>query len=182
MKKNKLISNIISIVINILIGFVIILIIFNLILSTKSKLGNDSLPNIFGYKFLVELSDSMAPTINAGDLLIIKDMKNKNYQKGDIISYRYSDDVIVTHRIKNVYKRNNNECYKTKGDNNDSYDTTLVKVSQVEGKLVLNLKRIGNFCMFLTSGIGLVTVFLVIVVLFLIDYFIYKIRVDERLF
>ena len=69
----------------------------------------------FGVTVLKVASNSMVPTFQKGDYIVIK--KQKEYNIGDIITYEINENnrkYLVTHRIINKEK---NE-YKMKGDAN----------------------------------------------------------------
>lgn len=90
-------------------------------------------------KPLVVLSGSMEPSIMTGSLVVI-DKKENNIKEGDIISFR-SGDALVTHRVTEVTE----EGYKTKGDNNEIEDASIVPKRAVEGVVVFNVAGLGYF-------------------------------------
>jgi len=63
---------------------------------------------------------SMYPTIKNGDLLIVAPKSSPYYHPdvGDVLIYRYSDQIIVAHRLAGI--RGN--TYIFKGDNNRYYE------------------------------------------------------------
>ncbi len=80
----------------------------------------------FGFTILQVSSNSMIPTFQKGDFIIIK--KQTTYAIGDIITYEILEEdekYYVTHRI---IKKYGNE-YITKGDANNREDTKTVKNS-----------------------------------------------------
>ena len=54
-------------------------------------------------RLLIVKSNSMYPTLQKGDFILIK--RNNDYKKGDIITYDYESNYLVTHRI--IEKNNN---------------------------------------------------------------------------
>ena len=48
-------------------------------------------------RLLIVKSNSMYPTLQKGDFILIK--RNNDYKKGDIITYDYESNYLVTHRI-----------------------------------------------------------------------------------
>ena len=77
----------------------------------------------------------MYPKLEKGDIVLIK--KYNNYIKGDIITYSFEDNYLVTHRI--IEK--NNEGFITKGDNNNSEDNELIKLENIKGKVILKINK-----------------------------------------
>lgn len=86
-------------------------------------------------------SASMVPTINVGYVVVI-DKKDKEFKEDDIIAF-YHNDVILVHRIVKIYKDAYGEYYQTKGDNNDTADSWLVKEKDVVGQYRMRFRWIG---------------------------------------
>lgn len=77
-------------------------------------------------------SDSMSPSINKGDAIILKKVHDEKLKKGDVIAYQ-KDKKIIVHRIVTVTEEENGITYVTKGDANNSKDPAIVKQKQVKG-------------------------------------------------
>lgn len=86
-------------------------------------------------------SASMEDTINVGDVVVI-DKKGKEFKENDIIAF-YHNDVILVHRIVKIYKDAYGEYYQTKGDNNETADSWLVKEKDVVGQYRMRFRWIG---------------------------------------
>ena len=84
--------------------------------------------NIFGYSVLSTEHGSMAPTIEKGDIVIIK--IGDEIRENDIITYK-KNNVLITHRIMNI----DGDTIIAKGDYNNTEDEPITK-SQVIGKSV----------------------------------------------
>lgn len=97
------------------------------------KILHKDYPNLFGYTFFEIISGSMSPTIEKGDMIIVK--LDTEYNVGDIISFKDNDSVI-THRI--VEKNDN--YYVTKGDANNTTDNPI-KENQIIGKTVKTISQ-----------------------------------------
>ena len=100
---------------------------------------------IFKYKPITILSNSMFPTFSRGDIIIFKTLNNselKNIEKKSIIIYKIGDKLIA-HRVVDKIVENNAVFYKTKGDNNNTPDTNLVKINQIQGIYIFNIKFLG---------------------------------------
>ena len=87
-------------------------------------------PIVFGY------GTSMQPTINRGDILIVKPkflLSPNEISVGDIIGYR-SHDMLIIHRVLETKFLGNETVYYVKGDNNEytegpiHFDSILCKV------------------------------------------------------
>ena len=98
---------------------------------------------VFPIKPLVIASNSMAPKIHRGDIVIIKDTDVKTVKKGDIIRYKM-DTYYVVHRVVNITEdEDGNLLFIMKGDNNDNIDLFPVKESQYAGTIKLNIPYLG---------------------------------------
>ena len=84
----------------------------------------------FGITILNVMSDSMKPTFDKGDKIVVK--KQKDYEVGDIITYIDNDKNLITHRIIEKYE----DGFITKGDNNNTEDKEKVRKNQVLGKII----------------------------------------------
>lgn len=181
LKKKSLISKIVDLVLYTITAISIILLILSLIIITKKALYPTKVPDIFGIKPFVVLSGSMEPTIQTGDLAIIKSVEPDQLKVGDIIAFRYTDeDIITLHRISEIDKVNNNVIFRTKGDNNKTEDKLNVQIENIEGIYSGKLDKIGNVVMSIKTPQGLALSLLTVVLIFLIWQF-FKIKKKERI-
>ena len=91
----------------------------------------------FGVTILKVSSNSMMPTFEKGDYILIK--KQKEYNVGDIITYEVEEQgnkYLVTHRIIEEYENG----YITKGDANNTNDEGTKYENVIRGKLFLIIK------------------------------------------
>lgn len=91
----------------------------------------------FGVTILKVSSNSMVPTFEKGDFIIIK--KQKEYNVGDIITYETEEQgtkYLVTHRIIEI----NENGYITKGDANNTKDEETIYENVIRGKLFLTVR------------------------------------------
>ena len=105
----------------------------------------------------VIISPSMVPTINVEDAIIIKRVDEDELKKGDIITfnstdYRYSG-VTVTHRIVGIETtKDGKKLYTTKGDNNNTPDSTRISYENIYGKAYLRVPMVGYLQYFLVQS------------------------------
>ena len=102
---------------------------------------------IFG-RIRVVVSDSMAPSIRAGDILWIKPLKERIYP-GIVISYNYQGK-LITHRVARIEAN----MIITKGDNNQEVDPWRVPTSSVVGTPVMRVPYLGYAISFMQRPIG----------------------------
>ena len=123
--------------------------------------------DVFGYRFFIIMSGSMEPTIDTSDVVITKEQKD-NFQNGDIIAFQNSKAVTV-HRIVDISKEDEVTLYQTKGDNNNTVDLKKVKQSEVKGKVVYKLPKVGKAILFINSHIVIfVSIIALIIIIILV--------------
>lgn len=141
--------------------------------TTLATRDNRSVANLAGYTPMTVLTDSMSPTFNSGDLIIIKRTQPDTLQVGDIITFHtiiQNEYVLNTHRIVEIHD-NGIRSYVTKGDNNAIQDQSVVIGSDIVGKYVGRLPYVGHVMQFLSSSVG----FLIVIVLPLLVFFIFQV-------
>ena len=112
--------------------FILFIIFLILILFLKFCIIKDN-TSLFGITILKVSSNSMFPTIKKDDYIVIK--KQKDYEIGDIITFKSKEDCLITHRIIEKYEN----VFITKGDNNNISDDEQVKMGVILGKLIFIL-------------------------------------------
>ena len=146
----KIISSAIFIVLVLIIGILIFYIVRVNFLADNDKLGDVKI-NVYTI-----LTQSMYPTIEAGDVIVTYKEDNNKYNTGDIITFISENNVgmTITHRVKEVYSVNNEYSYKTKGDNNNTEDNEIIKGNNVLGRVILKVPKAGYIQQFLVSKTG----------------------------
>lgn len=105
----------------------------------------------FPYSPLVIASNSMAPKIHRGDIVILKKVDPLKLNIGDVIKYQM-DGYTVVHRIKEIKKdEDDNLEFIMKGDNNNSIDLYPVKEQQVLGIVKFNIPYAGYPTLWITE-------------------------------
>jgi len=125
------------------------------------------------YPALAVVSESMLPTLNVGDVIIVQGLPaaqiNANYTSGDIVVYRkpgYPDERIVHRAVEKVLKGNYYE-FTTKGDNNVGSDPPFNE-SYLVGKVIARIPCVGNFPLFV-NALGNFYYFTIIVIIIVIN-------------
>lgn len=110
-------------------------------------LGIVALHFIFGFQYVVILTDSMKPNINPDDMVITRPVSPEDVHVGDVILYRIeigNATYRITHRVVDIKTDpDGNIYYVTKGDNREYADPWRVYPSQVVGRVVLVIPRAG---------------------------------------
>jgi signal peptidase I len=170
----KIMNIALKIVTWLLVAFTVFMMIFTVVTVTTVDRNDRS---IFGVKFYIVKTDSMSLSennkdmevhFNAGDIVIIKDVKDKKgLQAGDIISFMSTNSVsygeTVTHMIREVKKSEDGKVigYVTYGTNTGTNDEALVEPEYVLGAYSGKLSGVGNFFAFVKSTPGYIVCILV---------------------
>lgn len=107
-----------------------------------------SLLSVTGYtKARIVLTDSMAPSIKSGDIVILANTPRAQPKQGDVVAYtgrRFSGEIVgtFTHRI---IGGNQNEGFLVKGDANPSPDVQRPKLDDISGVVIAIIPAIGRF-------------------------------------
>jgi signal peptidase len=123
---------------------------------------------------MVVPSTSMAPTLNVGDLIVVRGVDPTTIRPGDVIVFdvpppydRYAPSPIV-HRVVEVRAEDGRLAFVTKGDNLPSPDGWLVPAENVRGVCVAKVPYIGYPAVFFRTPYGIVALAVIIaLVLFL---------------
>ncbi|MBU0598464.1 signal peptidase I, partial [Patescibacteria group bacterium] len=111
--------------------------------------------SIFGLRALSVKSGSMNPAIKTGSLIFTHPLDD--YQVDDIITYRsQGEKELITHRIIQISRLDNQISYRTQGDANDSPDSYLVPKRGVAGKVFLSMPILGYIISFAKTTLGII--------------------------
>ena len=138
---------VLNIIGQVMLYFVVIFMILLNIFSINNK-------SFFGFRVYRVISGSMQPTLQIGDIIIIR--KENEYHINDIITYD-TGLTTVTHRIKSI----DNNGVVTKGDANDVNDDVF-NVDKIVGKYFFRISMISLFSNIMIGN----SVFIVLIVLF----------------
>jgi signal peptidase len=181
------------------------ILIMNVVLIVKGLINKDKVPTFFGRAPMIVLTDSMSPTINAGDLIVVKTVDPSQVKEGDVISFfdpASSGSSVVTHRVlvsndevkaqlklpswhnmdnnPGIEGTGDNIIFHTQGDFNNTEDTDPVPASKLVGVWTgTNLRGIGKVAMFLQTTPGLILC-IGVPILMLVAYSLIRRRMYER--
>lgn len=123
--------------------------------------------SIFGCKFFIVRSDSMAATdFNAGDIVIVRETDPATLAEGDIIAYisQNTDSYgqTITHKIRRLTTTASGEPgFVTYGTTTDTDDELIVTYPYVLGKYTRSIPKMGTFFTFLKTTPGYICCILI---------------------
>ncbi|CDM67311.1 Hypothetical protein CM240_0132 [Clostridium bornimense] len=161
-REGEVMKKVIKVFGNLLFIIAVFILLIGLMTSLSSK--SEKVYDVIKYRSYVIVTPSMKPTINPGDMIFVKKTDADKLEKGDIITFN-KDNIVATHRIEEI----SDDSIITKGDNNNLEDTPINK-SDVIGKFVFSIPKIGYIISFAISPIGLVTMGSIIVFIFIYDF------------
>lgn len=167
-KKENIIKYIISVlsyslfIFLMLIGGMLLLYIADI--KIRAAKGDYTAPVFNAY---VVLSGSMLPTIQVRDIVVTKKISEDRLNVGDIITFISPDQrfggISITHRIiEKIYDETQGiYTYKTQGDANNVADSVPVPNSNIVGKVILKIPKLGYIQDILASKAGLIIIVLI---------------------
>ena len=149
-------QKIISFILNIFLIIVTIIIIIGFYYIYQIKIIKNDYANLFGYTFFEVATASMYPTIEIGDVVIVK--ITKEIEQNDIIVYTDGES-IITHRL---IEKNDSELI-AKGDAINSEDRPIHE-DMVLGKVIKIIPKLGLWRKIFTSReiVGFIIVLLIL--------------------
>ena len=144
------------IVLFLIVAFFLVIYFVDLVYNVKS--GNNKKPLFDAF---IIISPSMVPTIKINDAIIIRREDGEYLDIGDIITFSSTDPsyagLTITHRIVGKQESQGGKyIFRTKGDNNNSEDPALVQQSNIYGRVILKIPKLGLVRQFLTTSYGFV--------------------------
>ncbi len=100
------------------------------------------------------LTGSMAPTLPAGTLVVVRPVDPRDVAAGDVITYqlRSGEPAVVTHRVVAVsYAASGERTFVTRGDANGAPDEQPVRPVQVRGRVWYAVPELGRVNLWLTG-------------------------------
>ena len=134
MELNKILKSIKNIIINLIIFVLGIIAIITIWVSIQLNIQNKEYIDIFGYSIFSTATASMSPTIEIGDVVIVK--IGEETKENDIITYK-KDNAFITHRII----KSDGQSIIAKGDNNNTQDEEITK-DAIIGKVVFIINNV----------------------------------------
>lgn len=139
------------------------LLIMNITIVIKSKVSDD-VPGFGKYvPFLIKTNSMEGDNegcYNGGDIIICKLIDAEDVEIGDVIAFYDPDGngtTVVTHRVIEIEIKDEKLYFKTKGDNNNGADRTLVPEENVIAKYTnFRIPLLGHVALFMAEPAGFI--------------------------
>ena len=127
-----------------------------------SFLGLNRESGLLGFRMYKILSDSMRGEFLSGDIVFSRRVNTESLRENDIITFRSADPdsygLVITHRIVGITADNS---FITRGDANNVPDTTPVPATNVLGRYLFKIPKMGYLIDFFYRPVGYVIMVLI---------------------
>ena len=160
MELNKIFKIIKNTIINLIIFILGIIAIIAIWTSIQLNVQNKEYVDIFGYSIFSTETGSMSPTMEKGDIVIIK--IGKQAEEKDIITYK-KENAFITHRIIEI----NGDSIIAKGDNNNTQDEAITK-DAIVGKVVFIMNDVEIWKKVFSDMSVIIPIFITVILLIIL--------------
>lgn len=135
-------------------------------------------PSVFGYKMYVIGEDSMNPTIRKNDAIIVKETDSSQLHVGDLITYTSkSGNEVITGWVTEIFDNNRLEVKKKMS----SDQSVIIDGVAVIGLATYRIANMGEFIEFISHPIGIGTVLIVGIIIYIIMWLIGRRRSQKNI-
>lgn len=96
-----------------------------------------------GFRILIVQSDSMAPSLRSGDIIVTRLQPAGTMAPGDIVSYKSTGEDLITHRVISAQATGTDIDVITSGDAIRSHENWSVPADGTVGVLQFRIPRLG---------------------------------------
>ncbi len=121
---------------------------------------------------MVVSSGSMVPTLNVGDIIIVRGVDPNAVTVGTIIIFHspYEYDTPIVHRVVAVLKDGGSIFFETKGDHNGVQDGWRVPAQNLIGVFVAKIPYVGLISLELRGPLGVILIILLVALIIAVEY------------
>ena len=121
---------------------------------------------------MVVSSGSMIPTLNVGDIIVVRGTDPSIVTVGTIIIFHspYDYSTPIVHRVIAIDDQNGQEFFETKGDNNPVADGWRVPSANLIGVYVMKIPYIGLLSLELRGPLGWILIVLLVMLIIGMEY------------
>lgn len=156
-----------KIILNCIYVIIAICVLYNIIFSINTSISKKEYFKLYGISLFCMKTDLMEEDINENDLIIVKEVEDKELQNGDIIAYEVNGKI----RINKII--DDQEGYMTKSNKNYYPDIEKTTINKIVGKKIINIPFIGLVLELLQSKIASVFTLFFLIVIFSYNRYMY---------
>lgn len=156
-----------KIILNCIYVIIVICVLYNIIFSINTSISKKEYFKLYGISLFCMKTDLMEEDINENDLVIVKEVEDKELQNGDIIAYEVNGKI----RINKII--DDQEGYMTKSNKNYYPDIEKTTINKIVGKKIINIPFIGLVLELLQSKIASAFTLLFLIVIFSYNRYMY---------
>ena len=156
-----------KIILNCIYVIIAICVLYNIIFLINTSISKKEYFKLYGISLFCMKTDLMEEDINENDLIIVKEVEDKELQNGDIIAYEVNGKI----RINKII--DDQEGYMTKSNKNYYTDIEKTTINKIVGKKIINIPFIGLVLELLQSKIASVFTLLFLIVIFSYNRYMY---------
>jgi len=121
---------------------------------------------------MVVSSGSMIPTLNVGDIILVRGVDASTITVGTIIIFHspYDYQMPIVHRVMSISNDAGTLYFQTKGDNNPGPDGWSVPAQNLMGIYVAKLPYVGLISLELRGPLGATLIILLVALIIAIEY------------
>ena len=121
---------------------------------------------------MVVSSESMVPTLNVGDIILVRGIDAHEVTVGTIIIFRSPNnfDMPIVHRVIQIDNEGNAIFFRTKGDHNPGPDGWRVPAENLMGMYVAKIPYVGLLSLQLRGPLGITLIVLLVALIIAIEY------------
>ncbi len=115
------------------------------LIAALAVLASLALGIVGGYRALIERSDSMAPALRAGDLILTKATAPTDASVDDVITFTdpLRHGVLITHRVVEKRANGSSVTFVTRGDANTGVERWSIDAEGTVGQLAWRIPTLG---------------------------------------
>ena len=121
---------------------------------------------------MVVSSESMVPTLNVGDIILVRGVDPHAVTVGTIIIFHspHNYEMPIVHRVVAIDDQGNSISFETKGDHNPVQDSWRVPSQNLMGVYVAKLPYVGLISLQLRGPVGVTLIILLVALIVAIEY------------
>ncbi len=121
---------------------------------------------------MVVSSESMVPTLNVGDIILVRGVDPQTITVGTIIIFHspYDYSMPIVHRVVAVNNEGGAIFFETKGDHNQIRDGWKVPAANLMGAYVAKFPYVGLLSLELRGPLGVTVIILLVALIIAVEY------------